>query len=77
MYTDMTAGASTSKSVTTASTAQAIRFDARNLEIKTKSIEATLVPLVQQITTLVNHKERLMGKPRTDKAVRTAMKVRC
>ena len=30
----------------------------KTLEIKTKSIEATLVPLVTQISTLVNFKER-------------------
>jgi len=31
---------------------------AKSLEIKTKSIETTLVPLVTQISTLVNFKER-------------------
>ncbi|CAF3995448.1 unnamed protein product, partial [Rotaria magnacalcarata] len=36
----------------------------KSLEIKTKSIEATLVPLVTQISTLVNFKE----KPRTSLA---------
>lgn len=36
-------------------------FTQKSLEIKTKSIEATLVPLVTQISTLVNFKER----PRT------------
>lgn len=30
----------------------------KSLEIKTKSIEATLVPLVTQISTLVNFKEK-------------------
>ncbi|CAG5122756.1 unnamed protein product [Candidula unifasciata] len=35
------------------------RGDAKiTLEIRTKSVEQTLVPLVTQITTLVNHKER-------------------
>ncbi len=33
-------------------------FSQRSLEIKTKSIEATLVPLVTQISTLVNFKEK-------------------
>ncbi|XP_022111474.1 alpha-catulin-like isoform X2 [Acanthaster planci] len=38
--------------------ATAPKFDSKNLEIKTKSIEQTLVPLVTQITTLVNHREK-------------------
>lgn len=33
-------------------------FSQKALEIKTKSIETTLVPLVTQISTLVNFKER-------------------
>jgi hypothetical protein len=33
-------------------------FSQKSLEIKTKSIEATLVPLVTQISTLVNFKEK-------------------
>jgi hypothetical protein len=37
-------------------------FSHKSLEIKTKSIEATLVPLVTQISTLVNFKEK---QPRT------------
>jgi len=36
----------------------------KSLEIKTKSIETTLVPLVTQISTLVNFKE----KPRSSSA---------
>ncbi|CAB3410886.1 unnamed protein product [Caenorhabditis bovis] len=52
-------------------------FDARNLEIKTKSIEHTLVPLVSQITTLVNYKESYLatGKPKSERAMRAALKV--
>ena len=33
-------------------------FQHKTLEIKTKSIEATLIPLVTQISTLVNFKEK-------------------
>lgn len=33
-------------------------FSQKSLEIKTKSIETTLVPLVTQISTLVNFKEK-------------------
>ncbi|KIH59731.1 hypothetical protein ANCDUO_10029 [Ancylostoma duodenale] len=49
-------------------------LDARNLEIKTKSIEHTLVPL---ITTLVNFKESYLmnGKPKSERAIRAALKV--
>ncbi|VDN57602.1 unnamed protein product [Dracunculus medinensis] len=52
-------------------------FDPRNLEIKTKSVEQTLVPLVTQITTLVNLKENFLisGKHRSDKALRSALKI--
>ncbi|CCD70912.3 Alpha-catulin [Caenorhabditis elegans] len=52
-------------------------FDARNLEIKTKSIEQTLIPLVTQITTLVNYKESYMasGKPKSERAMRAALKI--
>ncbi|GMT28147.1 hypothetical protein PFISCL1PPCAC_19444, partial [Pristionchus fissidentatus] len=51
-------------------------FDPRNLEIKTRSIESTLVPLVSQITTLINCKENLMGaKGRSEKAIRAALRV--
>ncbi|XP_065052441.1 alpha-catulin-like isoform X2 [Rhopilema esculentum] len=35
------------------------RWDAKNLEIRTRSVEQALVPLVAQITTLVNLKERI------------------
>ncbi|KAE9418550.1 hypothetical protein Angca_007517, partial [Angiostrongylus cantonensis] len=52
-------------------------LDARALEIKTKSIEQTLVPLVSQITTLVNFKESYLtnGKPKSERAIRSALKV--
>uniref|UniRef100_A0A0M3HP66 Alpha-catulin n=1 Tax=Ascaris lumbricoides TaxID=6252 RepID=A0A0M3HP66_ASCLU len=54
-----------------------ITFDPRNLEIKTKSVEQTLMPLVSQITTLVNFKEGYLssGKRRSDRALRAALKV--
>ncbi|XP_060582034.1 alpha-catulin-like isoform X2 [Ruditapes philippinarum] len=39
------------------------------LEIKTKSVEQTLIPLVTQITTLVNHKERTKITERTARAL--------
>ncbi|XP_049606784.1 alpha-catulin isoform X4 [Syngnathus scovelli] len=35
------------------------------LEIKTRSVEQTLIPLVSQITTLINHKERPRKSERT------------
>nr|XP_006818860.1 PREDICTED: alpha-catulin-like [Saccoglossus kowalevskii] len=47
----------------------AAKFDSKNLEIKTKSIEQTLVPLVTQITTLVNHREKPKKSEKTCKAV--------
>ncbi|XP_071792052.1 alpha-catulin-like isoform X2 [Asterias amurensis] len=50
--------------------ASASKFDSKNLEIKTKSIEQTLVPLVTQITTLVNHREKVGKKSeKTCKAI--------
>lgn len=52
-----------------------LKFDPRNLEIKTRSIEQTLVPLVTQITTLVNHREKYGTRPKSDKAIRAVMKV--
>ena len=53
-------------------------FDPRNLEIKTKSIEQTLVPLVTQISSLVNFKENVISgnRPKSERALRAAMKVR-
>uniref|UniRef100_A0AC35TK90 Alpha-catulin n=1 Tax=Rhabditophanes sp. KR3021 TaxID=114890 RepID=A0AC35TK90_9BILA len=52
-------------------------YDPQNLEIKTKSIEQTLVPLVTQITALVNFKENIIvnGRPKSDRAMRAALKV--
>lgn len=52
-------------------------FDPKNLEIKTRSIEQTLVPLVTQISTLVNFKENVITgtRPKSERALRTAMKV--
>ncbi|CAD6184915.1 unnamed protein product [Caenorhabditis auriculariae] len=63
--------------VPTLPSSAAVPFDARNLEIKTKSIEQTLVPLVSQITTLVNFKESYLtsGKPKSDRAIRAALKI--
>ncbi|XP_071941893.1 alpha-catulin-like [Antedon mediterranea] len=43
--------------------------DSKALEIKTKSIEQTLVPLVTQITTLVNHKEKQRVSEKTCQAI--------
>ncbi|KAI8738521.1 alpha-catulin [Biomphalaria glabrata] len=40
-----------------------------NLEIRTKSVEQTLVPLVTQITTLVNSKERIKLTEKQQKAL--------
>uniref|UniRef100_A0A3Q2Y052 Catenin (cadherin-associated protein), alpha-like 1 n=1 Tax=Hippocampus comes TaxID=109280 RepID=A0A3Q2Y052_HIPCM len=39
------------------------------LEIKTRSVEQTLIPLVSQITTLINHKERPRKSERTLAAI--------
>ncbi|XP_048777527.1 alpha-catulin-like isoform X2 [Ostrea edulis] len=40
-----------------------------SLEIRTKSVEQTLIPLVTQITTLVNHKERPRVTEKTTQAL--------
>lgn len=52
-------------------------FDPRNLEIKTRSVEQTLLPLVQQISTLVNFKESIItgGRPKSERALRAALKI--
>ncbi|KAI1695697.1 vinculin family domain-containing protein [Ditylenchus destructor] len=52
-------------------------FDPRNLEIKTKSVEQTLLPLVPQISTLVNFKENIIAGSRTKSecALRAALKI--
>ncbi|CAI4230958.1 unnamed protein product [Auanema sp. JU1783] len=62
---------------TTGPPSTSLGFDARNLEIKTNSIERTLIPLVSQITTLVNFKESYLhnGKPKSERALRAALKV--
>ncbi|PAV76564.1 hypothetical protein WR25_19200 [Diploscapter pachys] len=62
---------------TTSSSSSHLGLDSRNLEIKTKSIEHTLVPLVTQITTLVNYKESCLagGKPKSERAIRAALKI--
>ncbi|XP_067112227.1 alpha-catulin [Osmerus mordax] len=43
-------------------------FDS-GLEIKTRSVEQTLIPLVSQITTLINHKDKLKKSERTLQAI--------
>lgn len=52
-------------------------FDPRNLEIKTKSVEQTLLPLVTQISALVNFKESIVtgGRPKSERALRAALKI--
>ncbi|XP_076303963.1 alpha-catulin-like isoform X2 [Tachypleus tridentatus] len=52
--------------------AGAPRKDLRSMEIKTKSIEQTLIPLVSQITTLVNAKEKPI---KSEKALRAIVRV--
>ncbi|KAM9494562.1 alpha-catulin isoform 1-T1 [Clarias gariepinus] len=39
------------------------------LEIKTRSVEQTLIPLVSQITTLINHKDKLKKNEKTSRAI--------
>ncbi|XP_036422306.1 alpha-catulin isoform X2 [Colossoma macropomum] len=39
------------------------------LEIKTRSVEQTLIPLVSQITTLINHKDKLKKSEKTLRAI--------
>ncbi|CDW58164.1 BK channel interacting protein 2 [Trichuris trichiura] len=51
------------------------KLDPRRLEIKTKTVERTLVPLVSQITTLVNQREKYCGKIRSEKALKAIVKV--
>uniref|UniRef100_A0A914HFZ8 Alpha-catulin n=1 Tax=Globodera rostochiensis TaxID=31243 RepID=A0A914HFZ8_GLORO len=53
-------------------------FDPRNLEIKTRSVEQTLLPLVQQISTLVTfQKESIItgARPKSERALRAALKI--
>jgi len=49
-------------------------FSHKTLEIKTKSIEATLVPLVTQISTLVNFKEKPRSSTATNEKTLQAIK---
>ncbi|XP_046661152.1 alpha-catulin isoform X1 [Homalodisca vitripennis] len=44
-------------------------LDQNTLEVKTKSIEQTLLPLVKQISTLVSHRERALCSERSIRAV--------
>ncbi|KAK7872269.1 hypothetical protein R5R35_012118 [Gryllus longicercus] len=44
-------------------------LEQENLEIRTKSIEQTLIPLVKQISTLVTHRERPLCSERSLRAV--------
>uniref|UniRef100_A0A915PY69 Alpha-catenin n=1 Tax=Setaria digitata TaxID=48799 RepID=A0A915PY69_9BILA len=66
-----------SSTVTNGTVNPSYAFDPQSLEIKTKSVEQTLVPLVTQITTLVNFKEGYLasGKKRSEKAIRSALKI--
>ncbi|XP_041739440.1 alpha-catulin isoform X2 [Coregonus clupeaformis] len=43
-------------------------FDS-GLEIKTRSVEQTLIPLVSQVTTLINHKDKPKKSERTQQAI--------
>uniref|UniRef100_A0A8C8CJU3 Alpha-catulin n=1 Tax=Oncorhynchus tshawytscha TaxID=74940 RepID=A0A8C8CJU3_ONCTS len=45
-----------------------VNFDS-GLEIKTRSVEQTLIPLVSQITTLINHKDKPKKSERTQQAI--------
>lgn len=45
----------------------------KSLEIKTKSIETTLVPLVTQISTLVNFKEKPRSAATTNEKILNAV----
>ncbi|XP_031559383.1 alpha-catulin-like [Actinia tenebrosa] len=46
------------------------KWDSRNLEIRSKSVEQTLIPLVTQITTLVNHKDHCKKSEKGRRAIR-------
>ncbi|XP_049816325.1 alpha-catulin [Schistocerca nitens] len=51
-------------------------IEQNNLEIKTKSIEQTLIPLVKQISTLVAHRERDRERPLcSERSVRAVARV--
>ncbi|KAJ0169650.1 hypothetical protein K1T71_014835 [Dendrolimus kikuchii] len=49
-----------------------MKWDPRNLEIRTMSVERTLEPLVLQVTTLVNSKDRDLKKKRPGKSKRAS-----
>ncbi|XP_026747834.1 catenin alpha isoform X2 [Trichoplusia ni] len=49
-----------------------LKWDPRNLEIRTMSVERTLEPLVLQVTTLVNSKDRDAKKKRPGKSKRAS-----
>ena len=50
-------------------------FSQKSLEIKTKSIETTLVPLVTQISTLVNFKEKSRSASTNEKTLQAINRV--
>lgn len=43
-----------------------LKWDPKNLEIRTTSVERTLEPLVLQVTTLVNSKDKAAKKKRRE-----------
>ncbi|XP_013194609.1 catenin alpha [Amyelois transitella] len=49
-----------------------LKWDPKNLEIRTTSVERTLEPLVFQVTTLVNSKDRAAKKKRPGKSKRAS-----
>ncbi|XP_031767829.1 catenin alpha isoform X2 [Galleria mellonella] len=49
-----------------------LKWDPKNLEIRTTSVERTLEPLVLQVTTLVNSKDRAAKKKRPGKSKRAS-----
>ncbi|XP_057306663.1 catenin alpha-2-like isoform X2 [Hydractinia symbiolongicarpus] len=52
-----------------------IVWDPKTVEIKTLSVEKTLAPLVQQVTTLVNHSKKKHGSGKSKKAPRLAKEI--
>ncbi|XP_045782998.1 catenin alpha [Maniola jurtina] len=50
----------------------ALKWDPKNLEIRTMSVERTLEPLVLQVTTLVNSKDKSAKKKRPGKSKRAS-----
>ncbi|XP_064362831.1 alpha-catulin isoform X3 [Dromaius novaehollandiae] len=57
-----------SSSGVSSSSSSALGADA-GLEVRTRSVEQTLVPLVSQITTLINHKDKLKRSDKTLQAI--------